>query len=39
MAFLSSLIATVASFVAGLGSSACVIFLVDEPECPKNLIK
>ena len=39
MAFISSLIATVASFVASIGSSACVAFWADEPECPKNLIK
>lgn len=39
MAFISSIIASVAGFVASLGSSACVIFLVDEPECPKNLLK
>lgn len=39
MAFLSSLIAAVASFVASLGSSACLVFYLDEPECPKSLTK
>ena len=39
MAFLSSLIATVASLAASIGSSACMLFWADEPECPKNLIK
>ena len=39
MAVISSIIATVASFVASLGSSACVAFWLDEPECPKSLIK
>ncbi len=39
MALISSVIATVASFVASLGSSACILFWVDEPECPKSLIK
>ena len=39
MALISSVIATVASFVASLGSSACVYFFIDEPECPKSLIK
>ena len=32
-------LASVASFVAELGSSACVLWWVDEPECPKSLIK
>ena len=39
MAFLSTVLATVGSFVATLGSQACVFVLVDEPECPKSLIK
>lgn len=39
MAFISSLIATVAGFVATLGSSACIAFWADEPACPKSLIK
>lgn len=32
-------IATVGAFVATLGSTACVVILADEPECPKALIK
>ncbi len=39
MSLISSAVASVASFVASLGSSACVIFVIDEPECPKSLIK
>lgn len=39
MAFISSIIASVAGFIASLGSSACLIFMIDEPECPKSLIK
>lgn len=39
MAFISSIIASVAGFIASLGSSACLIFMLDEPECPKSLIK
>ena len=39
MAFLSSLIATIASLAASVGSSACFLFMMDEPECPKNLQK
>ncbi len=25
--------------VASVGSQACVLFLLDEPKCPKSLIK
>jgi len=39
MGFVASLLAAVGSLVAGLGSQACMLFLVDEPECPKSLIK
>ena len=39
MAFLSTVLATVGSFVATLGSQACFLCLFDEPECPKSLIK
>jgi len=39
MSLISSVVASVASFVASLGSSACLIFMIDEPVCPKNLIK
>ncbi len=39
MSFLMGLIATVGSFVANLGSQACYLVILDEPECPKSLIK
>lgn len=39
MAFITSIIASVAGFVASLGSSACFVLVVDEPECPKSLLK
>ena len=39
MAFISSLIATVAGFVASLGSGACLVFYLEEAECPKQLLK
>ena len=39
MAFVASLLASVGSFLATMGSQACFLFLIDEPECPKNLIK
>lgn len=39
MTFIASLLATVGSFVASMGSQACFVVIVDEPECPKSLIK
>ena len=39
MAFVASLLATVGSFLATMGSQACFLIVVDEPECPKSLIK
>ena len=39
MAFVASLLATVGSFVSSMGSQACFLVFLDEPECPKNLIK
>lgn len=39
MGFLVGLLASLGSFVATLGSQACFFVLIDEPECPKSLIK
>lgn len=39
MAFLSTVLATVGSFLASFGSQACFYVVLDEPECPKSLIK
>ena len=39
MTFIASLLATVGSFVASMGSQACYFVVLDEPECPKSLIK
>ena len=39
MAFVASLLAAVGSAVASMGSQACFLWLMDEPECPKSLIK
>lgn len=39
MGFLTAFFATIGSLAAGLGSQACVLIIVDEPECPKSLIK
>lgn len=32
-------VAGVATVVAGLGSAACVMLLIDEPTMPKSMIK
>lgn len=39
MAFLANVLAAIGSLLAGLGSQACFLVFLDEPECPKNLIK
>jgi cyclic lactone autoinducer peptide len=38
-AFLASILDKAGSLAAGFGSQACVLWWVDEPECPKSLIK
>ena len=39
MAFFSNIFAAVGSFFANMGSQACYYVIIDEPECPKSLIK
>lgn len=39
MAFIASILSVLGTAVASFGSQACMLFLVDEPECPKSLIK
>lgn len=39
MGFFATILAAVGSLVAGLGSNACFVIILDEPECPKSLIK
>ena len=39
MGAIASLLAGVGSFFASLGSQACTWWWVDEPKCPKSLIK
>lgn len=40
---MAKLFATILGFVGGIaatvGSTACVMFFFDEPECPKSLIE
>ncbi len=37
--FVLKMLAALATIVAGANSSACVVFWLDEPSCPKSLIK
>lgn len=37
--FFVNLITGLATTIASIGSQACFFGLIDEPECPKNLIK
>ncbi len=39
MTFIASLLATFGSFVASMGSQACFFCFIDEPQCPKSLVK
>lgn len=39
MKFLSNLFASMGNLAASFGSQACFFVIVDEPECPKSLIK
>ena len=39
MTFVASLLAAIGSAVASVGSQACAFIILDEPECPKSLIK
>ena len=39
MEFLANLLANAGETVAITGSSACVLWFADEPECPESLVK
>lgn len=39
MKFLSNLFAAMGNLAASFGSQACFAVFLDEPECPKNLVK
>lgn len=39
MMFFANALASLGSLLAGLGSQACFMIVLDEPECPKSLIK
>lgn len=39
MTFIASILSFIGAAVASTGSNACLIVIMDEPECPKSLIK
>lgn len=39
MNFIANLLSNAATTVADAGSNACILWFVDEPECPEDLIK
>ena len=39
MEFLANLLAAIGGATAETGSSACILMMFDEPECPESLIK
>ena len=39
MTFIASILSFLGAAVASTGSNACIIIMLDEPECPKSLIK
>lgn len=39
MTFIASILSFIGAAVASTGSNACVVVMIDEPECPKSLIK
>lgn len=39
MTFIASILSFIGAAVASTGSNACLLIMLDEPECPKSLIK
>lgn len=39
MRFFASILKALGLGAANMGSQACLLWMVDEPECPKSLIK
>lgn len=39
MEFIANLLASLSTAAAETGSSACMIWHIDEPKCPESLIK
>lgn len=39
MSFIASLLSSIGGMFAGASSTACALIWLDEPECPKSLVK
>lgn len=39
LSILASILGSIGAFAATMGTNACFAFFVEEPECPKSLIK
>ena len=39
MNFLANILAYIGGAIASTGSNACLMMILDEPECPESLIK
>lgn len=39
LSILANILGSIGAFAATMGTNACVTWYVDEPECPKSLIK
>lgn len=39
LSLFSKVLESIGSFASGLGTNACVVWYMDEPECPKSLLK
>ncbi len=39
MGFIATALASVGTVLASMGSSACILLIADEPDCPQSLIK
>ena len=39
MEFLANILSNIGGALAETSSSACIFAMIDEPECPENLIK
>lgn len=39
LSILANILGSIGAFAATMGTNACFMMYIDEPECPKSLIK
>lgn len=39
LSILASILGSIGAFAATMGTNACFVAFIDEPECPKSLMK